>query len=290
MLEVKKNNILINVFDDNTSILKYIKNTPRREFAKDSSEEADDNFSGTSSFKEAVDLLKYGDETLLKRIKRKIKETNVDKLISNARGRKQNYPDIVGFQANVPAYLSGNPLNMINVERRKENNKILNIYLAQTVHAGISVEQVEQVGSVYVATLELLEKLGYRCNLYLGYCVENSCPSQCSRFYMLNRIKTDREPLNIKKMAFPLCHASMFRRIGFAWIERCNIGVAKEKSEDVTNRYYGKAYTNRDMIAKELKGYLGTDFIIWTYQKDAKVSVENVLKNLEEIGIKIDFD
>ena len=109
---------------------------------------------------------------------------------------------------------------------------------------------------------------------------------------MLNRIKTDREPLNIKKMVFPLCHVGMFRRLGFAWIERCNIDLEKfdDKSYDITHRGYGHPITDTKKIQKELKEHTGIDFIVWAYQSGSNVNVEDVLQSLKEKGIEIDIE
>ena len=100
---------------------------------------------------------------------------------------------------NVPAYLIGNPLNMINTEIGRISHKVINKFLSIGVPCHIDKEEITIRGLIYLTVIDLLEKAGYRCNLYAGVTASGSCAE-----YMYVRIKTDREPLNLKKLVLGL--------------------------------------------------------------------------------------
>lgn len=290
MLEIKTNEILINVFDDMTSIYKYLKTTPRRKTAKKDSEQNGYSFTKTKSFNEAVDLMRYGDDELYKKILKDKKSLDIQRIIGNELKKAKQHNDVVGFQPNVPAYLTNNPMTMININQNKTSQRIINILLSADVSAYVDTDDVEKAGSVYLNAIDILERLGYRCNLYLGYCVNNRNHNNCNRMYMITKIKTDKEPLNIKKTAFPLAHASMFRRIGFGWIERCNCYGDTDECDDITNNGYGSPYRDTETITKELKKYLKKDFSIWSYQNADGVSIEGAIDSLKDCGIDLNLE
>lgn len=291
MLEIKTNDVLINVFDDMTSIYKYIKETPRRKKARNESCENDYDFTKTHSFDEAVDLMRYGDDELYKHLLKEKKKIDIQKIIGNEIQKRKQHNDIIGFQPNVPAYLTNNPMTMININQNKTSQRILNILLNADVSAHVETDEVTQAGSVYLNAIDILEKLGYRCNLYLAYCVGNDANGQVPRLYMITKIKTDREPLNIKKTAFPIAHAGMFRRIGFRWIESCNCDLG-ENCDDITYRFNGYGHPNRkkDVMRNDLKKYLKKDFAIWSYQNVRSVSIKDALDELKSFGIELNLE
>jgi hypothetical protein len=124
-----------------------------------------------------------------------------------------------------------------------------------------------------------LEKGGYRCNLYIGDA------SQCSgeKTYCLTKIKTDREPFNIKKNIFTIMNPGFFRRILFKWCESCNSEV------EFTQDGYGRPITSDETIKSDLDKTLKGNFMIWTFQKNSnEVTIEKVLEDLEKkYGIKL---
>lgn len=280
MLEIKKRDLLINVFDDISDLYNFIQNTPRRPRADDSSVTNDDWFSGGVTYNEAVEIMRYGDDKLFKKILDKKKKADITKIIGQSQKRRKQNNDMVGFTANVPAYLSGNPMAMINRNDLRETHKILDIYLNGGVSAGISSDKVQEVGTVYLNVIDILEKLGYRCNLYIG----DSSIHNDEKMFMLVKIKTDREPLNIKKMAFPIAHVGMFRRIGFRWIESCNCDT------EPTHHGYGQPLRDWLKAKKILDKELKKDFITLDYQSSSDVSIKEAVKCLEKQGLKLDIE
>ena len=282
MLEINDKKIYINVFDNITELTKYIDKKERKEGRDNDSESTWDNeFFGTKNFKEAYELLKYGDEKLYNKIKIESKKINIDKIIG-ANNQKLKYKNnFYGCIPNIPIYLKNQPINMINPEKNLPANKILNIFLNIRVNGDIEAEEIMKIGLKYLTIIDILEKNGYRCNLYSG------CANEHSEYgdvysYLLLRVKTDKEPLNLKKICFTIAHPSMQRRIKFRWME------VNDFEYDFTNGYGTKDYSKhtKEVLDSKLKD----NFIVWTYEDEIESkSIEKILEDLKkDYGIKIE--
>lgn len=281
MLKIKKQDrILINVFNNISEVYNYCIKTPRRRGADNSSITGSYSFTQTRSLEEAYNLLLQGDEELYERIKKESKKINITKILGNAIKRNAVINDVVGFQPNVPNFLIGIPQNMINAKPKKTSQKIINICYNASVHCDISRKEIERAGAVYANVIDILEKTGYRCNLY-ALSTTSYNDEHC---YCLVRIKTDREPFNLKKMCFILGNAGYHRRVMFKWMESC------DATYEMTQAAYGSPITKKEIIKKDLLESLKMNLIIWNIQENQEVNVENILKSLEEQGIKIKDD
>lgn len=280
MLEIKKKDLLINIFPNINELYKYCKNTPRRSTARKDSENTDNSeWYGTKNIEEAYNKFVYGDEELYKKIIEQSKKIKIDKILGNTYLKNRPFNDIVGFQADVPAYLKGIPQNMINTNPIRRSQKILNICLNFSVNGGVSASKRQEAGIVYANVIDILEKMGYRCNLYVVCCVEYNGEYS----YCILRVKTDREPFNLKKLAFIFGNASYHRRIVFRWRESCNV------DNDMTSGgSYGHTLTDKDIVKSDLEKNLKTNLIVWNVQEHYTVNVENVLKNLKDSGISLE--
>lgn len=280
MVEINDKSHYLNLFDDISEVISYLSKEVKNKRRHESNQE-DFNFTKTHNYKEAEELFMYGDEELYNRLKNSEIGAEIDKMIGNEINKTRYENRVCGCIPNVPAYLIGNPINMINNERNKIDNKIVNIYLNISCSAFVSSDEIENMGIKYLKLIDFLEKKGYRCNLYTGNVAE-----KCSKKHLfITKIKTDREPLNIKKMAFPIAHPSMLRRMYFRWCEVNNV----DESEELTHNGYGSSFSDNDYIKKILKKDTGKDFIIFSYQ-DSDDSFEDVVNKLEKQGIKIKGD
>lgn len=280
MLVFQNEKEYVNLFDNITDLSQYLSTKKKKPNRSNSSEDKDESFSGTKSYEEAFNLFKYGDEELLKTFKESEDRINIQKIIGNA-VRKQKYENrLYGCIPNVPAYLIGNPLNMINPEIGRVSHKVINIFLSIGVPWYIKKEDIIRTGIVYLGVIDLLERNGYRCNLYAGITA-----SKAKHEYMYVRIKTDREPLNLKKLVFPLVHPSMLRRIYFKWAE------VNDYDYDITGGYGSN--DSEDTIKKIMNKIYKEDYILWTYNRITEEGheikkVEEILEELKEkYGIKI---
>ena len=279
MLEIKKENLLINVFPNINDLVSWCKKTPRRSTADKSSESrSDTSWYGTKTLEEAYDKLLHTDDELYKKMKEKSREIKIEKILGNTYSRNKPFNDVVGFQADVPVYLKGIPQNMINVKPVRRSQKIINICFNISVSCGITREEVEEAGIVYANVIDVLEKAGYRCNLYILSAVDYNSENS----YCFVKVKTDREPFNMKKLCFMFGNVGYNRRIMFKWIESSNM------SEEPCNGAYGRPLTDKDKIKLVLKKYMKSDFIVWGIQHNRKAKIEDVLKDLKESGISLE--
>jgi methanogenic corrinoid protein MtbC1 len=276
MYRSKRDNYILECFSNVSELYNNLKDRKRRPGAEDSSEEKGMSFTGTHSLEEAYDLMIHGDKELCKRINEKAKNLDINKLLGNAIKRNTTYNSVVGYQVNVPNYLSGIPTDMITSIPNRVSQKIINIVVNASVSCGVSTSDIEKAGSYYYIVIDLLEKAGYRCNVYSMVSYDHY-----DKGILLARVKTDKEPINREKMAFLLAHPSFHRRINFKWIECIDC-----KGEP-TRAGYGTPITNNEEIKKIIDKELKADFIVWSVQQDYKVSIEKIIENLEKQGIKI---
>lgn len=278
MIEINDRTNYINVFDNITEVADYVTTKQRKPGRENRSSDTDDyDFFGTHSFDEAINFLKFGDEELYNKIKEEKSKINIDKILGNAKKRQTYENKVYGCVPNVPAYLIGTPLNMINSEIHAPSQKIINIFLNTRVCAGVDKDDVIRNGIKYLSIIDILEKQGYRCNLYSGCANSSGDGYHC---YMLTRVKTDREPLNIKKICFTIANPSMQRRIKFRWME------VNDFDYDFTGGY-GQP-DDIEYTQKILSEKLKDNFMVWTYERDLRAkTIEEILEDLKKQGINI---
>ena len=197
-------------FDSLIDFYKYIMETPRNNTFKygELSSESRGMWSGTKTFEEAVALFKngwtVGAQDLVKKLK--VAETNQEVQIK--------YRDILsmaGYQAIVPLYLQGVPNCMVNKKPIAIKNKVITINKALSVSGSVSSETLMNESIKCFQIIKKIEATGIRTNLNLMMSTGHVC--------IKIRLKSSNEKLNVSKLAFPLVHTSMFRRLYFKFIE-----------------------------------------------------------------------
>lgn len=187
---------------------------PNRVFngKKSSSETGDERFTKTKNYAEAVDLFKNGYAEPLAQIKKGV-EVNSKGLIHQKTAVRN---DIVGYAPCVPAAIMGIPKSMINKDNAVKKSKIISIIHDATSNCNTSTSTFIRAGIATLSIINSLEASGYRVALSVAF--KNSAENKERAFATVN-LKDWRQPLDLKKMAFPFCHPSMLRRIGFKWLE-----------------------------------------------------------------------
>ena len=168
------------------------------------------NFTGTHSYEEAMDLFTNGWHTEAEILTGKLNTMKIDKGFRE----KMNY-DVVGFQASVPRYLQGIPTNMINKKKVVQKQKIITITKNCSYVSIVSKEAIQKSNILALHLVRTLEAKGYKVNLnYL-----NVTAGKKQAIITKIKLKAANERLNISKLAFPLAHPSMMRRIMFRYRE-----------------------------------------------------------------------
>lgn len=224
-------------FDSLDTFMKVIENRPKNERMKNanSSRNGSEDFTGTRNYEEALDLLKNGYEKPLEKIKNAVAK---DLKISQSRPRRTPQNAVVGFIPNVPNYLLGIPEQMITIHQTPEKVKAISISYYIGNNCGTRAKDLEDAGIKILNVINRLELSGIRVNLdIIAMCSKTSGEWQIASV----NVKGYREQLDIKKLCFPLAHPSMFRRFGFAWLERsidmkadfsCGYGRSARKDEE----------------------------------------------------------
>lgn len=170
-------------------------------------------FTGTKSLDEALDLMKNGwgdgSEKLSHIFREKVRSNEVTKVRKNVIG-------VQGYQPIVPLYLANQPENMVSSVMKPMKQKIVTLDKDISYNASVSSDEIMEHSARALKIIHNFESCGYRCNLnvILGTGVFGG-----EQYYVKVRIKSANERFNISKMAFPLAHTSMLRRIYFRWIE-----------------------------------------------------------------------
>lgn len=167
----------------------------------------------TESFDEAVELA-YGGWS-----EGSVKLTEGMKKISlkERKAVRQYFNDVCGFQAMVPLYLNGVPTNMLNQRVKMIKNKVITVNKMIGFLGHHSADEMLKLNASTLSLINDLEQAGYRVNLNVLYC--SNVPSGSKEFRVVKiRAKSANEKLNVSKLAFPLCHPSMHRRIYFNYL------------------------------------------------------------------------
>ena len=276
MINVFNSTRNISYFDSIDEFTNYIETTEPYDNGRDnSSHNSSKSFTGTNSFEEALKLCKYGDEKLHSIVnKQSLKIDNID-TVNKIKQTLVN--DLVGFVPNVPNYMMGIPNNMIRSNKNNLASKIINIYINLSASAHVSSESITENAAKYVSAINNLEQQGYRCNVYCGNIASMYYNNDKAYYALIVKIKSDREPLNLSKMCFPLCHSSMLRRLSFKWIETIPI--------DFTHDGYGRPVDD-DSTVKSLLRHIFRDInIVPLSISTNEGKVEDVVNVLKEKGM-----
>lgn len=173
-----------------------------------------EKFSGTKSFEEAVGLMRNGWSQMAADLNTKLDIKM--KHVQTTTRRKQQL-GVVGFQPVVPLYLAGVPNNMISQVQVKLKSKVVDITKSINYNCKVTTETIIDESVKTLQIVKQLEASGYRVNLNVGFGSEKYGTS----IYVKVRIKSANEKLNVSKIAFPLVHPSMLRRLITRYIEVC---------------------------------------------------------------------
>lgn len=181
-----------------------------------SSNKESSDFSGTSSFREAVTLMRKGYSDILDEVKNNTYE-QVKNLVHSYEAKKST-PTIGVFGAapNIQRHLMGLPEAMIS--RQVDPKKLKTVHILYSPQAPWFVSRGDfiKAGISLLAAIELIEKSGISvrldCTFYSGGGGDEAI------FGVVN-LKDYKHRLDTLKLCFPLAHPSMLRRIGFKFLE-----------------------------------------------------------------------
>ena len=251
-------------YDSLHEFYEYLIHTPFNDafcWAKHSSVDGDYYFTKTRDFSEAVELFKNGWSDMATKLVQKLKviESKTEPTM-----KPKNVLGVAGYQAIVPLYLQGVPNNMVTKKMTPVKQKVITLNKSIDYNGCVSADQIIEESIKAMQIIKKLEAQGYRCNLNIV--IGSSEPD--IKLYVKVRIKSANEKMNISKLAFPLVHPSMLRRLFFRFIE-----VYPHVTKSFVSGY-GKPATS-DEMREIFKGeYLLPNFI----KKDV-----NTIKTIDDL-------
>ena len=170
-------------------------------------------WTGVKDYEEARNLLINGWDAKVDFLKKQF-ETASKEL--DEKTVVKTFSDVVGFMPIVPNVIIGLPNCMLNNRTETKKSKIIKFLIDTTVSCSEDSDDMIKYYSEVLARIALLERKGYRCRIEILQPFtdeDNSDTKAC--FSVL--IKSENQPFDIKRMAFPMAHTAMFRGFGFAW-------------------------------------------------------------------------
>ena len=217
MRKIKHNNYTSIIFDSINEVVKYNRGTERTTHYKkyhvsDGMGKGYKEFTSTSSYEEAEDLLLHGWDSKSYELTKALKSPS-----SALKKQIRNTYSVAGYQPCVPRYLQGLPDSMINHKVITVKSKIVNIVKDIGYAGHIEAATIENESLKVLKLVQSLESKGYRANLYISFV--SSVPYTSKKLNMQIKIKDSGQKLNIKQVAFPLVQRSMFSGIVFGLIQ-----------------------------------------------------------------------
>lgn len=179
----------------------------------------------TNSFEEATDLLRNGWDDMSKKLTQKL--NTACKTLQPMKAQR-NVLSVAGYQPVVALYLAGVPQNMIDKQMVLKKQKIIELTKDITYSANISADKIVEESVKAMMVVKKLEAQGYRVKLNIALGVNEGCRSIICKVC----IKQPSERLNVSKLAFPMVHPSMLRRLFLRYIE-----VNPDVTKDFTRGY-----------------------------------------------------
>lgn len=162
--------------------------------------------------------------------------------------RFKSYNDVVGYQPIIPNAIMGLPNSMVNSSMKPIKTKVIDVYYEMTVTSNFSSNDLIQAGQKMLGVIMELEAQGYRFNLYCTqgyYRSGEGCDMVCIK------VKSANQPMDLKRMSFPISHTAFFRGIGFDWYSKFPKGkfrygygtsITVDKTQDAIQEEYRKLF------------------------------------------------
>ena len=213
--------VIFNKFDSVEEFSNWLQVTPQTAKGKEfnSSNEISKvrtEFTGTTSFDEAQNILKCGDKANADKIAATIRKIKAQGKGTETRNKLYNSP--CGFMPIVPKVLAGDPQNMLAIKKQRYNStKVINIAYNVAVCCSITVNELTETAAKVANVIASLEKNGYRVNLYAYSCGRDL---KYNYYSLLVKIKDSGKYLDTLRIAYALVNPSFYRRHIFGYMER----------------------------------------------------------------------
>jgi hypothetical protein len=196
----------------------------RRHGGECSHNTTDPKFYGSSSYEQGLAVAATGWRDGATRVAELRAElSGAVQAMAAARASQMTY-DVVGECFDIGKIATGEPEFCMNWDDQgnERSQKVVKIVANISVSAAVNKETIYARGAACLAAVDLLETLGQRVELWIAIGVNGSSQFDKREYTQLDTqvcVKSAGQPVETDRLAFVLCHASMFRRIGFAHFE-----------------------------------------------------------------------
>ena len=160
---------------------------------------------------------------------------------------------------------------MMNKKMVPVKQKVITLNKSLDYNGGTSSDKIIEESIKAMQIIKKLEAQGFRCNLNIVLGTSAGWGADARQFIIKVRVKSANEKLNVSKLAFPLVHPSMLRRLFFRFVE---------VYPNVTKKFvggYGHPATSTELRTVFTGEYLLPNFI----KKD--VTQINTITDLEKV-------
>lgn len=188
-------------------------------------------------------MLREGYQPVVDALKGKMKFS-----VSGQTKRFKSFNDVAGYAPIIPNAIMGLPNSMVNSAMKPIKTKVLDVYYEMTCPAYRESKELIEAGQKMLGVILEMEAQGYRFNLYCTqgyYSPSTGCDMVCVK------VKSASQPMDLKRMSFPIAHTAFFRGIGFDWYSKFPKGtyrpgygraISAEKSQDDIQEEYRKLF------------------------------------------------
>lgn len=228
----------IEIFQSAAEVVKTCENRNiTNERFQDVRKKSDWSWCGCKSYEDTMQMMRTGYQPAVDEFKASMKNVKTSEA---KRIFFQN--NLVGFAPIVPLTLKNIPNCMMNMQMKPIKMKVVDVYYDITASCGTSSDDIIARGKKLLGVIRELEMNGYRVNLYGVQTYSES--SECDMLVV--KLKSSSQPMDLKRVSFPLVHTAFFRVIGFDWYSKVPGGKYRSG--------YGHALSY-DMDDKELKQF-----------------------------------
>lgn len=232
----------------------------------DVSKEASGDWYGVKSYEEALSLLSGGYQPTVEAMR------GVFKATKSGMGTRFSFQNnVVGFAPVVPLALKNVPNSMVSMTMKPIKSKVIDVYYDMTNSAGTDSDDIIKAGQALLGAVIEMERQGYRFNLYAVQTYSDS--SDCDMLVV--KVKSATQPLDLKRISFPLTHTAFFRVIGFDWYSKVPGGKYRIAYGHALG-YEFKEKAKIDQICTELFGKSA----VWFSGKDIKGKGKEYIKEV----------
>ena len=216
-----------------------------------SSNRDEPSFFGTKNYAEAEKMLVNGYLEILGQLKDDVKaKSKISSKFTEDLAHPIPHTAPVGYCPCVPNAIRGLPNSMISVDRKPMKRKTLSILYAMGANCDKSTKYFTEAGAALLSAIDIIEKSGVQTQIKLCFM---PVEERNELAFPTVVIKNYGERYSLQKISFPLAHPSMFRRIGFKWLE-----TTPDTKENYSNGYGRSPDYNRveESVAIEPNTYL----------------------------------